>query len=418
MGLLMVFAVSWRPGSAPVVEDELYWIGSAYYYDLGVHKGEWDHPDWRLLPARENPPMAKFIIGAALAATGERVSSPDQLAAFYLLFAGIPGAWGDAEDRVKREAVAGRIGEEALRALRTTGRVELPIAWLTAARGGMLVCLATASLALFLLGRGLLGPWPALIAAWALPLHPIAAEAMHHALADAPAMMLSAAAAVALAGALRLAGRERALSSRGAMLGALAGVLAGLACAAKMNALMLPLLGAAGYGVLLARARGKPFAGAGKLGYPAIFALAGVAAFLAVNPALYGDWWAGVWATVGEHRRTAEIQAGFLAGRLSSPGERLDAVGSLIGFNRWAWLPLLAAALALLCRGPDRYRFIAGWWLLAWGTVTVWIPFSRLRYAAPLLLPSLLLVLGTLCWVWERRRTGRRALRAGQSGSG
>ena len=82
------------------------------------------------------------------------------------------------------------------------------------------------------------------------------------------------------------------------------------------------------------------------------------------------------------------------------------------------WLVSGAAALALLCRGPDRYRFIAGWWLLAWGTVTVWIPFSRLRYAAPLLLPSLLLVLGTLCWVWERRRTGRRALRAGQSGSG
>jgi hypothetical protein len=303
--------------------------------------------------------------------------------------------------------VAGRIGADRLRALQATGRVELPLAWLRPARTGMLVCVALASLGLFLLGRALLGPWPALGAALSLPLHPIAAEALNHALADAPALMFSAAAAVALAGALRWAGQGRGWSFRGAGLAASAGCLAGLACAAKMNALVLPLLGAAGFGVMLARRGGRGWAAGGIPGAAAIFGVAAVAVFLAVNPALYGDWWAGVRATVEEHQRTGEIQASFLAGHLRAPGERLDAVGMLLGFNRWAWVPLLAAALALLCTGPDRYRFIAGWWLIAWAAVTLWIPFSRLRYVAPLLLPSLLLLVAMLAWAVERRRAAR-----------
>jgi hypothetical protein len=42
--------------------------------------------------------------------------------------------------------------------------------------------------------------------------------------------------------------------------------------------------------------------------------------------------------------------------------------------------------------GKSRHRFVAGWWLVAWLAVSFWIPFLRLRYAAPVLLPTLLLL--------------------------
>jgi hypothetical protein len=53
--LVVVISLSGRTtGNAEV--DEVYWIGSAYYFDLAFVWGEWGHPDWQLLPARENPP--------------------------------------------------------------------------------------------------------------------------------------------------------------------------------------------------------------------------------------------------------------------------------------------------------------------------------------------------------------------------
>ncbi|MHC5540680.1 hypothetical protein ACYOEI_20875, partial [Singulisphaera rosea] len=81
--------------------DEVYWIGSAYYFDLAVLRGELDHPDWRLLPARENPPIGKYLIGAVLYAGGIRVETLDALGSYYLTF----WDWGKGEDRAKRQAV-------------------------------------------------------------------------------------------------------------------------------------------------------------------------------------------------------------------------------------------------------------------------------------------------------------------------
>lgn len=403
-GLALALGAGWRPDSTPVVEDEVYWIGSAYYFHLAVLEGDLVHPDWRLLPARENPPISKFIIGAVLAAVGERVSSPDLLGSFYLLFAGVPGAWGGPEDQTKRQAVVARMTPAVREAIRVSGRVDLRAEWLRPARAAMAVCLAGASLALFLLGRALVGPWWGLLVAVTLPFHPIAAESLNHALADAPSLMLYVSAAWFLALALRSpAGGDRPdLPAFG--FAALAGLIAGLACAAKMNALVLPFAAAAGLGVLVLRS----FAGKSPRRDPLVCALlfAGAAAvvFVAVNPALYGDWWAGAKATVLEHRRTAEIQAGFLSGRLDSAGARLEAVGALVGFHPLAWLPLLAGAVGLLFAGSDRQRFIAGWWLVAWLAVTAWIPFHRLRYAAPLLPPTLLLVVATIDWTSDRLR--------------
>jgi hypothetical protein len=94
LGLGVSLFFSARPGSEPVVEDELYWIGSAYYHHLAFGQRDTSNPDWRLLPARENPPVAKYVIGASLAFAGQSVESLDLLGGFYLLFAQVPGAWG------------------------------------------------------------------------------------------------------------------------------------------------------------------------------------------------------------------------------------------------------------------------------------------------------------------------------------
>src|SRR5687768_1535066 len=78
--VLVVGQAAWTAG-APAHTDEIYWTGSAYYLDL-ILRGETRHPDWQLLPARENPPIGKYLIGAALKAGGTSVETPDLLGEF------------------------------------------------------------------------------------------------------------------------------------------------------------------------------------------------------------------------------------------------------------------------------------------------------------------------------------------------
>ena len=56
-------------------EDEIYWIGSSYYYQLAVVEGDASNPDWQLLPARENPVLGKSVIGLALQIAGHPVTT-------------------------------------------------------------------------------------------------------------------------------------------------------------------------------------------------------------------------------------------------------------------------------------------------------------------------------------------------------
>ncbi len=407
VGLAAVLAGSARPGSSPVEEDELYWVGSAYYFHLACVEHDFANADWRLLPARENPPVAKYVIGAAVALAGEQVSTPDLLAGFYLRFAGIAGAWGGPGDQAKRSAVVTRMSPEFVRLVRASGRVVVPAACLRPARLAMVGCIVGASLGLFVLARTLVPAPLGLVVSIALPLHPIVAEAMNHVSADAPALMLSTAASVSLVACLRglWRGRPLGLTMR---LAIGAGIFSGLACAAKMNALVVPLLAGVVFGLAPLLARGKgglaraPFSAV--VAAALLFGLAAVGGFIAVNPALYGEVWAGLRATVEEHRRTGEIQAAFLLDRLDTWWDRLGAMGLLIGFSRWAWIPLSASAVVLGFAGSLRHRFLAGWWLLAWLTVSLWIPFLRLRYAAPALLPTLLLLAAVADFVLLRFR--------------
>lgn len=413
LGIGATLGFSARPASSPVLVDEIYWIGSAYYFHLATGARDLAHPDWRLLPARENPPVAKFVIGTSLAAAGQAVTTPDLLGAFYLLFEGTPGAWGGAADQAKRRAVVSRMTVDERKMIITSGRVNLPANWLQPARLGMITCVFFASLALFLIGRGLVGAIPALLASLCLPLHPIASEALNHALSDAPAMMFSIGATGLLAVCLRAEARGHGSCGRRGALALSAGAAAGLSCATKMNALVILPVAAAGFGFLLVRA----FRSAGfracltPLILAGVFMTAALMTFLAVNPALHGDWWLGVQATVEEHRITGRIQASFLQDSLKTFPERLSAVGLLLASSRWAWLPLLAAALLLLSSSSMGHRFVAAWWLSSWLLVSIWIPFPWLRYAAPMVAPSMLLLAACADWLISKPRAASAFLR-------
>ncbi len=86
-------------------EDEIYWIGSAYYYHLAVIEHDAANADWQLLPARENPALGKYVIGAALHVFGRSIDTPDLLGSFYLVFAICP-PWGTGDAYQKRQSVA------------------------------------------------------------------------------------------------------------------------------------------------------------------------------------------------------------------------------------------------------------------------------------------------------------------------
>ncbi len=54
--------------------DEAHKLGETFYYHLFVEKRQWDHPAWTEdFYARTNPPVAKYIFGAVLAAAGHHV---------------------------------------------------------------------------------------------------------------------------------------------------------------------------------------------------------------------------------------------------------------------------------------------------------------------------------------------------------
>ncbi len=402
----LVIALTARPRSPEVWEDECYWIGSAYYFDLAWRQHDWSHPDWQLLPARENPPLAKYVIGTSLALTGERVGTPDILGAFYLFFARVPGAWGEGEAREKRAAVVARMTESIRRQLSSAKQVNFESGLYVPPRLAMIACTLLTSLLVLLLARSAMSDAAALAASQLTLLHPVANEAMNHVFAEGVLLLCSAAAAwavLALLRALTITGEPRHPPVTRVLI---AGALLGLACAAKMNALTVVLTAGAALAWLAAdalvrrefvRARSILLSGLGVVAM-------GLATFIALNPTLHTDLVDGLIATVREHRLTAGIQTGIEGLRLDSPILRIAKTSTLFAFHPWAWLVLAVPAAACLRSRRLAVRFAGGWWLIAGVAVVAWLPLARLRYTAPLLLPTALIVGFTLDALLRRLR--------------
>ncbi len=348
--------------------------------------------------------MAKYVIGVALAAVGLPISTPDILGVFYAYFARQPGGWGNDREQAKRALVLERLNPEMRAAMAAGASVNLDTRILFAARIAMLVCAAAASLTVFLFAIRLVRPVLALVASQLVLIHPLAVEAYNYAMADAPAMAFSAAAGAAVclwAWALQDRHRRTEVGWSG-----VTGIAVGLACAAKMNPLVvlgqalfvtLGLMVAAGFQRDRVHALRCLIAFAG-------VSFAALAVFVAVNPAIWQDPSGGLLAPYVEQKLSAELQAGFLGGALGTFGEQLEVVADLTGIGLVGLGVITLFAVALLFRPDWRRKAVACWWLFSLGAVTQWLPFARGRYVLPLVIPAVLvltLALDVSCDWWS-----------------
>ena len=411
----LLLAISWRPTTTRLDADELYWIGSAYYYDLAFVQRDWHHADWRLQPAREHPQIARYVIGLSLALTGERVTSLDMLGTFFALFQAIPGAWGKGLEYDKRAQVVARMDPDLYRQVRGGAAIQLPLDTLVPVRSAMLVCVVITSFLVLLFGRAM-GSWLAgLVASQLLLLHPAVVFAYNHAAADPVALVFSTGAALlgfwfvrafALPPPVRLV--------RVGLLSLAAGTVLALACGAKMNSLVVLFSITA---AIMASAaalflRGDPRHAAKLLALGGAMVAVAFVVFIGLNPVVVNDLAGGLKACVMEHRLTEQVQAGFLSGHLTTLPKKFDAVATQAFFGWLGCAAVAALAIWWVSKGQNlALRFTAAWWIISFVSVTVWIPFAALRYIIPLIVPSALLIGWTLHvgLVVLHRRAGTRS---------
>ncbi|MCX6896874.1 MAG: hypothetical protein NTZ16_15575 [Verrucomicrobia bacterium] len=412
------FLQTYENRAHPLDEDEIYWVGQTYYFHLALNRADWANPDWQLLPARENPVLGKYLLGAGLRLAGLQVTNADWLGIFYVIAKDRPNAWGDARDQAERQAVLDRMTPATRDRALTSGEFEHPPAFITAARAIMLLFGMLATVLLFALAALYTHRLAAFLAAAAFALHPAVVAAYTEVGVDILAIAFS------LLAVLYFALIERRVwqrSSRPALTRALLIAAAGLALAfavgSKMNAVVTGFLSAA----LLLVFAGKYFrtrAAEAKDSALALFAalVLSLIVFVAANPGNYPNPVRGVRANIADQQRSLEVQKGIPAKRkpLRSAGERLRAIATLTAFHPAAFALVVAAVAWLLFaarRAGGAFPLIALWWVIAFAMVTAWLPFARPRYALPVIAPSVILLAiaggGVVDWLRQRKISPR-----------
>ncbi len=403
----LLAAQAFRGGITPHV-DEVAWIGSAYYFEL-LRQGAVRHPDWQLLPAREGPPVGRYVFGFALRVAGHPVTTIEPLARWYQQWQAVPGAWGTGRDHADRAAVARRARPTTSPATTDgqSGPVDAPTlatARLVAAAFGVAAAVMVA-----LLGHVCRGPAAGAVAGTLLAVHPVAREAATHALFDGLSLTFSCAAVLALLSLTSAPGPAR---RRCAVL--VTGGLTGLAIATKLNAATVALLMLVAMLVLVAgpRRRGGAHSTARARDVGASLLLAALV-FVAVNPTLYPDVPGGLVESFAVPMRTTALQASFLPGHLTSLADKLGAIGDLLCGSRFGLVVLLAVAATVSLRaatGDAPSAWLAGWWWIALCATAAWIPFGWPRYVLPLVPPAALMVgiavVDMVAWLQTARTHG------------
>ncbi|MEO6245361.1 MAG: phospholipid carrier-dependent glycosyltransferase [Opitutaceae bacterium] len=426
--LTLGFVLAWAVGSIRWVarqsddplldQDEVYWIGSAYYFDLALVQRDWRHEAWRWLPARENPPVCKYVIGLGLATAGHRVTSIESLGYFYLKWLrweNNPAAQPANAGEQKRAEVVRASGPAFREQVLGGKRAPLPRAVVAGARNTVLVCAVLGSLALFALGWAAGDRLAGLIASQLLLLHPVSAAAAGHAMSDTIALMFAIVAAWGVFGWYRrFTDPVPPALVTGLRASLLAGALLGLACGAKMNALVIVLLAGVMVALTLVQ-RGREGAGRAAVwaGAHGLVVLAtGLVVFVAINPAIWQDFPGGLWATVAEHRYTESVQVDLRDPPPTGVWARLDAVGAMAFYGRELFVVMLGVVgWCAIQRWHDQgVRFAVCWWGLALAVVTLWLPFAWPRYVLPLLPPSAWLAGCALAAAWRRLRDRARGM--------
>jgi hypothetical protein len=386
-----------KPMRAKIHIDEVYWIGSTYYYYLAFHERNWSHPDWRGLSARENPPVAKYVIGARLALAGQRVVDREMLACFRVGF-----YW--PEEKLQTYSMLGLLKAEIGRTtLQDCGRAPLGGPGVTRkrdllslSRHAVVACAVVASFLMLLLGASIADRATGLVASQLLLFHPVVKDAYSHAMADAVAMMFTIGGAYAAWEFYRRMASDAPVSRRHATLQVLLnGTLFGLACGAKMNSLVVVFLFCAGALAAAAMAwkRGDRLRVRLTLGLATLVGVLTAAVFSLINPAIVLDPVAALPAVVTyQSAGLGLLQELMPDATLVTLGQKFAAMSTVVSGPATFLLVAALCALAAIRRPRAGVWFAGAWWLIATVLVTLWIPFHAPRYVLPVALPFVLLV--------------------------
>ena len=388
--------------------DEVYWIGSTYYYHLLVEEMHWSHSDWQLLPAQENPPVGKYFMGGGwIDLFGDTITTPDLLGSFYLVFPSESGAWGSGADYEKRKAVADRVEPGFAGDVRQYQRIPLRPEDLQASRSFVLLCGMLCATLICLIGFQCQTQLGGLLAGLGFAVHPNAANAYNFASIDIIALTFSC---LAVSIYIKIAFADPDDDRRGTWTScwlalALCLTLA-LACSTKMNALIVVALGLLLW--LFALGGWVRFQSSFSKNTFVIFAIGfavAVPLFVLLNPSLYRDIFDGLSALFYEHALTLDIQAAFTR-RLDTVPERFGALGRMVTYLPTLLLFVIGLALwqgwragiAVNPHAPRRkFIVIVYWWFLSCILVLLWLPFEWARYSLPLIPRP--------CSFWQRPST-------------
>ncbi|HXI70475.1 MAG TPA: phospholipid carrier-dependent glycosyltransferase [Verrucomicrobiae bacterium] len=393
------FLRSYEMRDRALKEDEVYWIGQAYYFHLAIEERDWSNPDWQLLPARENPVLGKYVIGQGLRVNGLSVTNVDWLGVFFIVAKDRPNAWGDAKDRQERQAVLDRMDPATRELALGPGQFKQPPEYATTARLIMLVFGIVSILAVFALARLYTNAVVAFLAALIFSLHPAVVAAYTEVGVDILATAFSLLAMICFVLIERNLWRQsghprpwRALICVGG------GLSLAFAVGSKLNAAAVGFVGAILTLWFAASYLGRRNRDAGESCIVMIGLLAiSLAVFVGSSPANYPNPAKGIWALYADNQRGLEIQKSIpaLQHPLRSWGEHQAAVANLTAFHPAIFGLIVVAFLFYMVqarKAGKAFPLIPVWWLVAIVCVTAWIPFARPRYVLPVVAPSVILV--------------------------
>ena len=393
------FFHSYELRDRPLGEDEIYWIGQAYYFHLAFEERDWSNPDWQLLPARENPALGKYVIGLGLRLDGLSVTKPDWLGVFYIIAKDRPNAWGVGRDQQERQAVVDRMEQVNRELAVNQNRFDYPVEYATASRAIMVMFGAISVAGVFVLSSLYMDFAWAFLASLLFALHPSVVSAYTEVGVDILAIAFSLLAVTCFALIERGIWRK---SPRPGLCRNLLCIVGGLSLAfavgSKINAIVVGFLGAAMCLLFVVSfLRQKSDESKNSFKTMLMLLVISLAVFVGSNPANYPNPVKGISALYSDSQRSLEVQKGIPAVRhpLRSWNEHLRAIADLTVFNPVIFL-LIAGAfvfeIVVASKSGKPFPVIALWWLIALVSVTAWIPFARSRYALPVIAPSVILV--------------------------
>ncbi|HEV3165170.1 MAG TPA: phospholipid carrier-dependent glycosyltransferase [Isosphaeraceae bacterium] len=211
VGALAVAVFGHDLGSEPHFADESAYISQSYFADL-LLVGQWNSPAWLTYPARDLPPLPKYLIGGALKLRGYPLPGPSAARAWYM----------DINARCETDEM------------------------LEVARRPMVILGAAGCVAIFALGTMVGGRRVGVLAALLLMVNPLYKMQARRAMSDVPAeAFILASAAVFLWAWQRAIARERIQPPWLAAAAIVSGVFAGLATLSKLNGALALLIIAA-----------------------------------------------------------------------------------------------------------------------------------------------------------------------------